>query len=331
MSNDSRKNISDAYCYRVRGLFVPYETPKTIDSDINNYINRIQQHTARLDDCFNRRDKEGFISVLEQIAGLLRSVYAKQALSYTTTLLDSAKDRGMDYCQLLLQQAIADFLLLSIEMQRAQKLDIGHMLKYRNIEKNEEIVRNIAAIGRMLSVGDYKGAQSMASELADTEASFAKLSSMLNAREYDRAKQLAETIEKEHTGFIRKGSMVKPVKTVLAVDDRPEILNNVSAALRSHYKVLGAPDGNMALQVMDRYKIDLFYLDIDMPGIDGFELASRIRASAKYAKTPIIFLTSNSSRENIDKAIALGSDDFIVKPSNHVNLLVKARKYMDDN
>ena len=330
MAGSVQKNRGDAYCYRIRGLFVPYITPDSIENDINNYINRIQQLTERLEDCYNRKDKEGFITVLESTAVLLKSVYAKQCLSYTVTLIDAAKNRGMEYCQVLLQQAIADFLLLSIEMQKAQKLDYSHALKYRNVEKNEEIARNLAAIGRMMSVGDYNGAQSMSSDLGEAENTFARINSMLNAHEYDRAKKLAETIEKEHIGFIQKGGTGKIVKTVLAVDDRPEILNNVSAALGSHYKVLGAPSGQMALQIMDRYKIDLFYLDIEMPGMDGFELAEKIRATAKYSKTPIIFLTSKSSKENIDRAIALGSDDFIVKPSNHVNLLVKARKFMDE-
>jgi CheY-like chemotaxis protein len=64
--------------------------------------------------------------------------------------------------------------------------------------------------------------------------------------------------------------------------------------------------------------------------MDGFELTQRIRANPKYAKTPIIFLTSNAGRERIARGIALGIDDFIVKPSNHINLLVKARKYMDN-
>ena len=330
MATSGQKNISDAYCYRVKGMFVPYETPKTIESDINYYINHIQHQTERLDDCYNRLDTDGFVNTLMTIADMLRSVYAKQCLSYTVTLIDSAKNRKMEYCGNLLRQAIADFLLLSIEMQKAQKLNVAHATKYRNVEKNEENVRNLAAIGRMISAGDYMNAENMASELGAQESTYSKLSTMLKAHEYDRAKDLAQTIEKENIGFIQEGGISKATKTVLAVDDRPEILNNVSAALKSHYKVLGAPSGNMALQIMDKYKIDLFYLDIDMPGMDGFELASRIRSIGKYSKTPIIFLTSKSSRENIEKAISLGSDDFIVKPSNHVNLLVKARKHMDD-
>ena len=330
MPATQERNRNDAYCYRVKGLFVPYETPKTIESDINNYINKIQQLTERLEGYFNGKDKNGFIVTLETISDLLRSVYAKPSLSFAVTLIDSAKNRGMEYCQILLQQAIADFLLLSIDMQKAQRLDVAHAMKYRNVEKNEENARNLSAIDRMISVGDYKGAESMASELGNSDSTFSRLNTMLKAREYDRAKALANTIEKENIGFIQKGGTSKVSKTVLAVDDRPEILNNVQAALNRHYKVLGAPSGIMALQIMDRYKIDLFYLDIDMPEMDGFELASRIRATAKYAKTPIIFLTSNSSRDNIERAISLGSDDFIVKPSNHVNLLVKARKYMDD-
>ena len=330
MPGAEQKNKSDSYCYRIRGLFIPYETPADIERNINNYINQIQQQTERLDESYNRDDKETFIKTLETIAEMLKAVHAKQALSYATTLLDAAKTRGIKYSRLLLQQAIADFLLLSIEMQKAQKLGAPQALKYRNIEKNEEIARNLAAIGRMINARDYKNAESMASDLKETEITFAKLHTMLKDGNYERAAQLADTIEKEHIGYIQKSGPAKGSKTILAVDDRPEILNNVNAALRNHYKVLGAPSGKMALQIMDRYKIDLFYLDIDMPEMDGFELAKLIRTSGKYSKTPIIFLTTKSSRENIEKAISLGSDDFIVKPSNHVNLLVKARKYMDD-
>jgi CheY-like chemotaxis protein len=326
----AQKNIGGAYCYRVKGLFVPYETPPSIDQDINNYIGKIGQYTERLEDSFNRKDKNGFIHVLEKIIDILQAVYAKQGVSYANALMDAAKNRNLEYCERLLQQAIADFLLLSIEMQKAQKLNTSHAMKYRDVEKNEEIARGLAAVSRSIASGNYERAESMASDLTNLDNTFVKLVSMCKAQQYGRAKELADTMEKEHIGLIQRGGIGKVSKTVLAVDDRPEILANVSAALRGHYKVIGAPGGKMALELMKRYKIDLFYLDIDMPEMDGFELTGRIRADSLYAKTPIIFLTGNASKEHIARAICLGIDDFIVKPSNHVNLLVKARKYMDE-
>jgi PleD family two-component response regulator len=326
----AQKNVG-AYCYRVKGLFVPYQTPASIDNDINNYISKIGKYTERLEDYFNRKDTNGFISTLEAIHAMLQAVYAKQCISYTSALLDGARTRSLDYCHQLLQQAVADLLLLSIEMQKAQKLDTSPAIKYKHVERNEEIARGLSAISRLISVRDYEKALSMACDMKNMEDVFAKLEGMLKSQEYDRAGKLASTAEKEHIGIIQRvgATAANTLKTVLAVDDRPEILTNVNAALRGHYRVLGAPGGRMALEIMSRQKIDLFYLDIDMPEIDGFELAGRIRADRAYEKTPIIFLTGNASRENIERGISLGISDFVVKPSNHINLLVKARMYMD--
>jgi PleD family two-component response regulator len=227
-----------------------------------------------------------------------------------------------------MQQAIADFLLLSIELQKAQKVATPHALKYKSVEINEETARSLSSIGRLINAGDYAKAQSMATELKDTDDSFAKLSKMLASHEYERAKDLASIMEKEHIGVIRKMDAVS-TKTVLAVDDMPQILSIVNTALKNHYKVLGAPNGEIALDIMAQNNIDLFFVDIDMPVMDGFELTGRIRADVRYKETPILFLTGNSSRENIEKALRLGSNDFIIKPAYDVTLLAKARKYLD--
>ena len=326
----SQKIDSGAYCYRVKGLFVPFKAPESIEKDIDNYISKIGQSTELLEDSFNRKDTNRFISTLEMIQAMLQAVFAKQCISYINALIDAAKTRGIDHCQRLLQQAIADLLLLSIEMQKAQMIGTSQAIKYKQVEKNEEIARSLSAIKRMLSIHDYEKAQSLAFDMKSMDSAFVKLTEMLQAKQYDRAQELADTMEKEHIGLIQQKSTAQVMKTVMAVDDRPEILSNVNAALRGHYKVLGAPGGKIALEIMSRQKIDLFYLDIEMPEMDGFELAGRIRADNTYKNTPIIFLTGNASRENIARGIRLGISDFIVKPSNHVNLLVKARMYMDD-
>jgi CheY-like chemotaxis protein len=325
----SEKHIGSAYCYRIKGMFVPYDTPATIEQDIDNYINNIGKHTNKLEDYFVAADMKGFIGTLNAILEMLQKVYAKQCISFANALIDAATNRNVSYCQKLMSQAIADFLLLSIEMQKAQNLNVSNAMKYRKVEKNEEIASGLAAISRMLNIGNYKEAASMAHDMRDMADTFKKIEEMIDARQYDRAKELSETMEKENIKIIQQGDGGKATNTILAVDDRPDMLATVSAALRNHYKVLGAPSGKIALQVMEKQHIDLFYLDIDMPEMDGFELLQKIRMNSKYAKTPAIYLTANASREYINRGIALGVDDYIVKPSNHVNLIVKARKYMD--
>ena len=65
-----------------------------------------------------------------------------------------------------------------------------------------------------------------------------------------------------------------------------------------------------------------------MPEMNGFELTEAIRKIEKYKDTPILFLTANSSRDRIQKAIKLGISDFIVKPCYNETLLSKVKKYM---
>jgi CheY-like chemotaxis protein len=325
-----KRNDTTAYCYRVRGLYVPYETPPAIERDIDNYINKIELNVNRVNDCYHARDKAGFIRVMEEIQSMLKAVYAKQCLSYAVALIDAASKRSLDYCERLVQQASADFLLLSIEMQKAQKIGVPRATRYRDIERNEDISHGLASISRMIGGHDYHGAEGIAADLKDLNEVFGKAGEMLRSRQYDRAKEMADTVEKEHIKIIEQATGTDSAKTVLAVDDKPEFLMTVSAALKNHYRVLGAPGGKAALQIMAKQKIDLFYLDIEMPEMDGFELYSQIRLLPQYKETPIIFLTSNASRDYISRGISLGVSDYIVKPSNRVNLIVKARKYMDD-
>jgi DNA-binding response OmpR family regulator len=88
------------------------------------------------------------------------------------------------------------------------------------------------------------------------------------------------------------------------------------------------PSGKAALKVLETQKPDLFILDIDMPEIDGFELAKTIRSKTDFKQTPLIFLTGNSSRERITMAMSIGCDDFIVKPTTYEYLLTKAGKFL---
>ena len=87
-------------------------------------------------------------------------------------------------------------------------------------------------------------------------------------------------------------------------------------------------NGKTALKVMEAQNPDLFILDIDMPEIDGYELAGIIRANAGHAKTPIVFLTGKSTREHVLKAIQAGANDFLVKPATREVLLMMTGKYL---
>jgi len=103
---------------------------------------------------------------------------------------------------------------------------------------------------------------------------------------------------------------------VLAVDDSPAILEAVSAVLSNEYKVFKLPKPTMIENVLKQVNPDLFLLDYQMPELNGFELIPVIRSHEEHKDTPIIFLTSEGTVDNITAAIGLGACDFIVKPFN---------------
>jgi len=116
-------------------------------------------------------------------------------------------------------------------------------------------------------------------------------------------------------------------KTILAVDDLPFFLNTISTMLHnSGYKATCINSGKAALNYLKTNQPGLFLLDIDMPEMDGYELARRIRESGHTA--PIIFLTGNARKDSVIKALQAGAVDFIVKPVTQTELLERIRKYI---
>jgi len=105
-----------------------------------------------------------------------------------------------------------------------------------------------------------------------------------------------------------------PIPHILAVDDSLTTRVLISGVLESEcYNVTLAASGEEALEIMDNNSYDLFILDVEMPGINGFELASRIRKNPEHKETPIIILSSLSKDEHRRKGIEVGAQAYIVK------------------
>ena len=114
---------------------------------------------------------------------------------------------------------------------------------------------------------------------------------------------------------------------ILAVDDTAFFLTILKKILQeSRYNLTCVSSGRDALKYLEKHKPDMFLLDIEMPGMDGYELATKIKESGHTA--PIIFLTGNAKKEYLAKAVKSGAADFIIKPINKDVLLDKIRKYL---
>lgn len=118
---------------------------------------------------------------------------------------------------------------------------------------------------------------------------------------------------------------------ILIVDDRRENLAALRQVLSEiDAEVMEATSGNEALMLTLHHEFALAILDVLMPGMDGYELASLLRGDARTQRLPIIFLTATDREEaQIFKGYEAGGVDYLVKPYNPLFLLSKVRIFLD--
>jgi len=103
--------------------------------------------------------------------------------------------------------------------------------------------------------------------------------------------------------------------TILVADDSMTILAMVSSRLeRAGYDVVTAARGDEALRLVQENRPRLVLLDVEMPGLDGVEVARRIRADEALAGTFIVLLTSLSEASEVATGMAAGADAYLTKP-----------------
>ncbi|WDP92017.1 MAG: two-component system response regulator [Desulfobacter sp.] len=103
---------------------------------------------------------------------------------------------------------------------------------------------------------------------------------------------------------------------ILLVDDHKTNIDILVDVLRDRYRLGMALNGEKALDIMDRDRIDLILLDISMPGMDGFDVCRQIKANPLTAHIPVIFITAMDDHKFIKKGFEYGAVDYITKPFN---------------
>lgn len=110
---------------------------------------------------------------------------------------------------------------------------------------------------------------------------------------------------------------------LLVVDDDTELRGVISFALRqAGYLVIEAADGETALRVFDAEQPDLVVLDVNLPGINGFEVCREVRSRAD---TPIMLLTVRNTEEDLVHGLDGGADDYLTKPFSPRTLTARVR------
>ena len=120
-------------------------------------------------------------------------------------------------------------------------------------------------------------------------------------------------------------------KRILVIEDQEDNRQIVRDLLSANgYELIDATTGEEGVAFAKRDRPDLILMDIQLPGIDGYEATRRIKADAELSKIPIIVVTSYALSGDDQKAFAAGCDGYVTKPFSPRLLLAKIREYLPE-
>jgi len=120
------------------------------------------------------------------------------------------------------------------------------------------------------------------------------------------------------------------IMTILIVDDIPQNIQVAGSMLKeAGFEISFAQSGYNALEQASNYMYDLILLDVMMPGMNGFEVCERLKSNEKTKDIPVIFLTALNENENIRRAFQVGGVDYITKPFNCDELVIRVSTHIE--
>lgn len=121
-------------------------------------------------------------------------------------------------------------------------------------------------------------------------------------------------------------------KKILIVDDEINVIKVIASRLKANnYDVASASDGTFAIKKAIEEKPDLIILDIRMPAGGGVSVFENLKRLDSTMMTPIIFITAHPTEEIKKQVLEMGANDFVAKPFDPEDLLMKVRKALGEN
>ncbi|MDR3254449.1 MAG: response regulator [Synergistaceae bacterium] len=121
----------------------------------------------------------------------------------------------------------------------------------------------------------------------------------------------------------------KSFRGILVVDDDATNLRMLQEILSSQYKVYAAPSGERAMAFLGKRKPDLILLDVEMPGMNGYQVIRSLKENPETASIPVLFLTAQEGRDKEETALQLGAVDYILKPITAGVVLARVNLHME--
>ncbi|MCL2048907.1 MAG: response regulator [Defluviitaleaceae bacterium] len=111
-------------------------------------------------------------------------------------------------------------------------------------------------------------------------------------------------------------------KKIILVDDVGFFLLSMKERLKDNdYEIFPAQSAAILFDILENVTPDLILLDVNMPEVDGFEIMEQLKANARFADIPVIFLTSKTDKPSAIRAMALGAADYVTKPVTNEALI----------
>ena len=126
--------------------------------------------------------------------------------------------------------------------------------------------------------------------------------------------------------------MSQEVQKVLVVDDNQDVRELIVHILNADgFHVYAAIDGENALAILNSNPVDLVLLDVMMPGMSGLDVLKEIRTGSnkKIREIPVMMITAMSSTDDVDQALAIGANSYVVKPFRGTTIREKVRKILE--
>lgn len=121
-------------------------------------------------------------------------------------------------------------------------------------------------------------------------------------------------------------------KKIFIIEDDPSFLRAISHILeREGYQVLTASNGIVGLRKVKEENPDLLILDVMLPGIDGFEICSRLRGEPQTTQLPIIMLSAKGQDTDRATGLKVGANDYLTKPVDHSVLIDRVAALLVEN
>jgi signal transduction histidine kinase/ligand-binding sensor domain-containing protein/DNA-binding response OmpR family regulator len=223
-----------------------------------------------------------------------------------------------------IEPAAIDRIFEKFQQARTQKTGFGiglYLSKfYIDSHKGAITVASEPQKGTAFTITLQKGIAHLPHNIIREEASTTHqlLDELIEEETPAGQKQLAPVTEGRTAG-----EMITDKKTILVVDDNPEIRNYLELIFQEQYFLFTAQNGLEGLELAKQHLPDIIISDINMDGLDGLELCRKIKQSETLGHIPVILLTAASSADTQLKGIEGGADDYITKPFDTQLLLAR--------